>query len=151
MGFIYPLHRDVARLSCGVCSVRRCTGCRCSVRPPRTRKSWLRPCGIPCKSWVRQKAARERLKRYVCPPKTPYPSPPRTHLTTLISQAADEAAKLLVSMKTMLYGTDTQEPQTELAAQLAQEFYNHDMLLHLAKNLHKLEFEVSWPHTKTTL
>ena len=46
-------------------------------------------------------------------------------------------------MKTMLYGTDTQEPQTELAAQLAQEFYNHDMLLHQAKNLHKLEFEVS--------
>ena len=69
--------------------------------------------------------------------------PPHTHLTTLIPQAADEAAKHLVSMKTMLYGTDTQEPQTELAAQLAQEFYNHDMLLHLAKNLHKLEFEVS--------
>ncbi len=45
-------------------------------------------------------------------------------------------------MKTILYGTETQEPQTELAAQLAQEYYNHDMLLHLVKSLHKLDFEV---------
>lgn len=45
-------------------------------------------------------------------------------------------------MKTILYGTETQEPQSELAAQLAQEFYNHDMLLHLVTNLQKLDFEV---------
>ncbi len=45
-------------------------------------------------------------------------------------------------MKTILYGTETQEPQTELAAQLAQEFYNSDMLLHLVTNLQKLDFEV---------
>jgi len=56
-------------------------------------------------------------------------------------KAADEAAKHLTSMKIMLYGTDTQEPQTELSAQLAQEFYNHDMLLHLVQNLHRLDFE----------
>lgn len=59
------------------------------------------------------------------------------------SQAADEAAKILVQMKVLLYGTDTQEPQTELAAQLAQEFYNHDMLLLLVQSLHRLDFEVS--------
>jgi calcium binding protein 39 len=44
-------------------------------------------------------------------------------------------------MKNMLYGTETQEPQTELTAQLAQEFYNHDIPLHLIQNLQKLEFE----------
>ena len=33
-------------------------------------------------------------------------------------------------------------PQTELVAQLAQEFYNLDVLLHLINNLGKLDFEV---------
>ena len=33
-------------------------------------------------------------------------------------------------------------PQTELVAQLAQEFYNNDVLLHLINNLGKLDFEV---------
>ncbi len=46
-----------------------------------------------------------------------------------------------MSMKNMLYGTEAQEPQTELTAQLAQEFYNHDVPLHLIKNLQRLEFE----------
>ena len=63
-----------------------------------------------------------------------------THTHT---QAAEESAKLVVSMKTILYGTDSQEPQSDLAAQLAQEFYSHDMLLLLVDNLHKLDFEVS--------
>lgn len=56
-------------------------------------------------------------------------------------KAAEEAAKILVSMKTMLYGTESQEPQTELTAQLAQEFYNHDVPLHLIQNLQRLDFE----------
>lgn len=56
-------------------------------------------------------------------------------------QAAEEAGKILVSMKNMLYGTDTQEPQTELTAQLAQEFYNHDVPLYLIQNLQRLDFE----------
>lgn len=56
-------------------------------------------------------------------------------------KAADESAKILVAMKNLLYGTDSQEPQTELAAQLAQEFYNHDMLLYLVQSLHRLDFE----------
>ena len=33
-------------------------------------------------------------------------------------------------------------PQTELVAQLAQEFYNFDIPMHLVKNLGKLDFEV---------
>ena len=44
-------------------------------------------------------------------------------------------------MKNMLYGTETQEPQTELTAQLAQEFYNYDLPLHLIQNLQRLDFE----------
>lgn len=43
----------------------------------------------------------------------------------------------------MLYGSGDQEPQTELTAQLAQEFYNHDMLVLLVNNLSRLDFEVS--------
>lgn len=62
-------------------------------------------------------------------------------LTSWCMQAAEESAKILISMKNMLYGTDTQEPQTELAAQLAQEFYNHDIPLHLIHNLYRLDFE----------
>ena len=56
-------------------------------------------------------------------------------------QAAEETAKILVAMKNILYGTESQEPQTELTAQLAQEFYNHDVPYHLVENLHKLDFE----------
>lgn len=56
-------------------------------------------------------------------------------------QAAEEAAKILISMKNMLYGTDTQEPQTELAAQLAQECYNYDIPLFLIQHLQRLDFE----------
>lgn len=44
-------------------------------------------------------------------------------------------------MKNMLYGTESQEPQTELTAQLAQEFYNNDIPLHLVETLQKLDFE----------
>lgn len=44
-------------------------------------------------------------------------------------------------MKNMLYGTESQEPQTELTAQLAQEFYNYDIPLHLITHLQRLDFE----------
>ena len=42
----------------------------------------------------------------------------------------------------MIIVSTDQEPQTEVAAQLAQEFYNFDMPLHLVNNLSKLDFEV---------
>ena len=64
------------------------------------------------------------------------------HLRKVV-QAVDEVAKLLLNMKTILYGTGEQEPQTEIVAQLAQEMYSTEMLFHLVSNLHKLEFEVS--------
>jgi calcium binding protein 39 len=56
-------------------------------------------------------------------------------------KAVEESTKLLQHMKIILYGSGDQEPQTELAAQLAQEFYNFDMPLHIVNNLAKLEFE----------
>lgn len=55
----------------------------------------------------------------------------------------EEVARQLLHMKTILYGTGEQEPQTEIVAQLAQEMYSTEMLFHLVANLHKLEFEVS--------
>lgn len=36
-----------------------------------------------------------------------------------------------------------QDPQTELVAQLSQEFYANDIFLSIVKNLSKLDFEVS--------
>lgn len=48
----------------------------------------------------------------------------------------------------MLYGSGEQEPQTELTAQLAQEFYNQDMLVHLVENLPRLDFEVTQAMTQ---
>ena len=35
-----------------------------------------------------------------------------------------------------------QEPQTELVAQLSQEFYNYNVFSNLVRNLSKLDFEV---------
>lgn len=45
-------------------------------------------------------------------------------------------------MKNLLYGTGEQEPQTEMAALLAQEIYNHHLLLQMVTSLPRLEFEV---------
>ncbi|XP_065887279.1 calcium-binding protein 39-like [Dysidea avara] len=56
-------------------------------------------------------------------------------------KAVEEVARQLLHMKTILYGTGEQEPQTEIVAQLAQEMYSTEMLFHLVANLHKLEFE----------
>ncbi|XP_071950686.1 calcium-binding protein 39-like isoform X2 [Antedon mediterranea] len=56
-------------------------------------------------------------------------------------KALEDIAKTLVGMKNILYGVGDQEPQTELVAQLAQECYNHDVLLFLVEHLGKLDFE----------
>ena len=57
-------------------------------------------------------------------------------------QASEEASKILLAMKNLLYGTGEQEPQTEMAALLAQEIYNHHLLLQMVTSLPKIEFEV---------
>ncbi|XP_003383701.1 PREDICTED: calcium-binding protein 39-like [Amphimedon queenslandica] len=56
-------------------------------------------------------------------------------------KAVEESSKILQQIKSILYGSGDHEPQTELAAQLAQEFYNFDMPFHIIKNLANLDFE----------
>lgn len=44
----------------------------------------------------------------------------------------------------MLYGNSDSEPQTDIVvAQVAQEFYNSNLLYSLICNLNKIDFEVS--------
>ncbi|KAL5005174.1 hypothetical protein ScPMuIL_018630 [Solemya velum] len=54
---------------------------------------------------------------------------------------SEDVSKQLQAIKTMLYGTGDQEPQSELVAQLAQEMYNSNMLLLLIKNMGRIDFE----------
>ncbi|KAK2143649.1 hypothetical protein LSH36_824g03046 [Paralvinella palmiformis] len=56
-------------------------------------------------------------------------------------KASEEVSKTLNTMKNMLYGTADQDPQTEITAQLAQEMYNHDMILLLVTHLDRIDFE----------
>jgi calcium binding protein 39 len=62
-----------------------------------------------------------------------------------VLQASEDVCKTLQSIKTMLYGTPEQEPQTEHVSQLAMEMYQANMLLTLVQNLAKIEFEVGEP------
>ncbi|XP_065056108.1 calcium-binding protein 39-like [Rhopilema esculentum] len=56
-------------------------------------------------------------------------------------KAVEEVAKHLISMKNILFGAGDQEPQTELVAQLSQEFYSQQLFASLIRNLSKLDFE----------
>ena len=60
----------------------------------------------------------------------------------LFSQAQEDVSKNLVGMKTILYGTGDQDPQTELVGQLAHTMYDNSLLLSLITNLPYLDFEV---------
>ena len=57
-------------------------------------------------------------------------------------QASDDVSKNLSAIKTLLYGSESQEPQTEIVAQLAHEMYDSNMLHFLIINLNKIDFEV---------
>lgn len=56
-------------------------------------------------------------------------------------KALEDIGKYLAAMKGILYGTGEQEPQTELVAQLAQEFYTNNLIQDLLDNLSKMDFE----------
>ncbi|KFM59398.1 Protein Mo25, partial [Stegodyphus mimosarum] len=57
-------------------------------------------------------------------------------------KAQEDVSKHLALMKTMLYGSGDQEPNSDIAvAQLAQELYNCNMLLLLVQNLPRIDFE----------
>lgn len=57
-------------------------------------------------------------------------------------KAQEEVSRCLQQIKNMLYGTNEQEPQTDIAVStLAQEIYNTRVLNLLIQNLSKIEFE----------
>ncbi|XP_031557489.1 calcium-binding protein 39-like [Actinia tenebrosa] len=56
-------------------------------------------------------------------------------------KALEEISKQFGAMKNILQGSGDQEPQTELVAQLSQEFYNNALFQQILDNLAKLDFE----------
>ncbi|XP_022246600.1 protein Mo25-like isoform X1 [Limulus polyphemus] len=57
-------------------------------------------------------------------------------------KAQEDVSKNLMLMKNMLYGTNDQEPQTDIVlTQLAHELYNSNLLLSFIQNLSKIDFE----------
>ncbi|VDP26150.1 unnamed protein product [Soboliphyme baturini] len=55
----------------------------------------------------------------------------------------EDAARHLQAMKTVLYGSNDSEPQTELIAQLAQETYTTGLIPLLINNFTKFDFEAT--------
>lgn len=49
--------------------------------------------------------------------------------------------KCLSGIKNILYGTNDQDPQTELIAQLAQEIYNSNLIKIMIDNIIRVDFE----------
>lgn len=59
-----------------------------------------------------------------------------------LEKAQEDVSRHLLLIKNMLYGTNDQEPQTDITvATLAQEIYNTRVLILLINNLSKIEFE----------
>lgn len=58
-----------------------------------------------------------------------------------LDKASEDVSKNLSAIKTLLYGSESQEPQTEVVAQLAHEMYDSNMLQFLVLNLSKIDFE----------
>ncbi|KAF9114051.1 mo25 protein, partial [Mortierella sp. AM989] len=56
-------------------------------------------------------------------------------------KATDDISKILVAVKTMLYGDSENDPVPETVAQLAQEVYSNNLLQLLVDNIAKFEFE----------
>lgn len=56
-------------------------------------------------------------------------------------KVAEDITKNLGGIKTILYGTNDQEPQTEQIAQLAQEIYAAQLIKIMIDNLQKVDFE----------
>ena len=56
-------------------------------------------------------------------------------------QVAEDITKNLIGIKTILYGTSDQEPQTEQIAQLAQEIYAAQLIKIMIDNLQRVDFE----------
>ena len=54
---------------------------------------------------------------------------------------AEDVTKCITGIKNILYGTNEQEPQTEVIAQLAQEIYNVNLIKIMIDNIARVDFE----------
>lgn len=54
---------------------------------------------------------------------------------------AEDVTKCISGIKNILYGTNDQEPQTEMIAQLAQEIYNANLIKIMIDNVYRVDFE----------
>lgn len=54
---------------------------------------------------------------------------------------SEDVTKCISGIKNILYGTNDQEPQTELIAQLAQEIYNANLIKIMIDNIYRVDFE----------
>ncbi|RNA06306.1 calcium-binding 39-like [Brachionus plicatilis] len=54
---------------------------------------------------------------------------------------AEDVTKCLSGIKNILYGTNDQDPQTEVIAQLAQEIYNSNLIRIMIDNIIRVDFE----------
>ena len=63
-------------------------------------------------------------------------------LTNDLYKANEDISKNLVAMKNILYGDGENEPNPELASQLASEAISSDLLILLVHNIQGFEFEV---------
>lgn len=58
-------------------------------------------------------------------------------------KAQEDVSKHLVTITTLLFGSDSEQQSDIALAQLSQEMYNSGLLLLLLKNMHKIDFEVN--------
>lgn len=56
-------------------------------------------------------------------------------------KAQEDLSKQLVNMKSLLFGSDSEQQSDIVLAQLSQEMYNSGLILLLLRNLHRIDFE----------
>lgn len=56
-------------------------------------------------------------------------------------KAQEDLSKQLINMKTLLFGSDSEQQSDIILAQLSQEMYNYGLLILLISNLHRIDFE----------
>eukprot|EP00095_Tigriopus_kingsejongensis_P006450 maker-scaffold384_size188899-snap-gene-0.30 protein:Tk06450 transcript:maker-scaffold384_size188899-snap-gene-0.30-mRNA-1 annotation:"Mo25" len=58
-----------------------------------------------------------------------------------LEKAQEDLSKQLINVKTLLFGTESEQQSDIMLAQLSQEMYNLNLLLLLIRNLHRIDFE----------
>ena len=55
----------------------------------------------------------------------------------VLFQAQEDLSKQLINMKTLLFGTDSEQQSDIVLAQLSQEMYNTGLILLILRNMHR--------------